>query len=106
MTDTVTNGRGGRQSDSPYFLRGLPPLALMRVARILKTGAVTYELDPFGDLTRRNWHLISSDEHLEHLMAHIVAYLLGDATEDHPGHIATRALFFLHQFIAERETTP
>lgn len=98
----VTNERGGKQSASPYFLRGLPPLALLRIGRVLKEGAEEYEADPFGDVTRRNWHRISSDEHLEHLMAHVVAYLHGDITEDHAGHIATRSLFFLRQYLVER----
>src|SRR5688500_2159631 len=68
------NERGGRQSSSPYFFRGLPPLAIRRIARVLKLGAAGdgtpehpgYEADPFGDVRARNWHKISSDEHLEH----------------------------------------
>lgn len=100
------NAAGGKQSASPYFLRGVPPLALLRVARILKEGADTYEADPFGDLSRRNWHLISSDEHLEHVLMHGVAYLQGDRSSDHAGHLATRALFFLHQHVSEKGDTP
>lgn len=105
--ETVTNERGGRQAGSPYFLRGLPPRAILRVARVLHDGALKYEPDPFGDLSKRNWLLISSDEHLEHLLTHAVQYLAGDDSEDHAGHIATRALFFLHQRLAEHpEWTP
>jgi hypothetical protein len=115
MTDTLTdvlngpvvaNDQGGKQSDSPYFLRGLPPLAVLRIARILKDGAGKYEADPFGDVTRRNWHLISSADHLEHVLMHAVALLSGDESADHAGHLATRALFFLHQHIAEKGLTP
>lgn len=98
---------GGRQSASPYLFRGLPPKALKRVARILKEGAAKYEADPFGDVTKRNWHKITSDSHLEHMLAHVVLLLEGDESEDHRGHIATRALFYLHQWLVEHpEETP
>lgn len=103
---TVTNERGGKQSASEYFLRGLPPLAILRVGRILKQGAETYEDDPFGDISVRNWHRITSDEHLEHLLEHVVKFLSGDQSEDHAGHIATRALFFLHQHVNEVRVMP
>lgn len=93
---TVTNERGGRQSALGVFLRGLPPKALMRIGRVLKEGAEKYESDPFGDITDRNWHKISADEHLEHLLVHVVKHLDGDTSEDHVGHISTRALFFVH----------
>lgn len=101
-----TNAAGGKQSSSPYFLRGLPPLALLRIARILREGAEKYEADPFGDVTSRNWHRIGSDDHLEHVLMHAVAYLRGDASADHAGHLATRAMFFLHQLIEERRQQP
>lgn len=102
----VTNENGAKQSGSPYFLRGLPPLALLRIARILKEGAEKYEADPFGDVTRRNWHGIASDDHLEHVLMHLVALLQGDTSADHAGHLTTRALFFLHQRLTERGETP
>lgn len=102
----TTNATGGKQSDSPYFLRGLPPKAALRIARILKEGAQRYEADPFGDISDRNWHHISSDEHLEHVLMHAVAILAGDESTDHAGHLATRAMFFLHQRLAERGETP
>lgn len=92
----VENSQGGKQSASPHFFRGLPVKALMWIARVLKYGAETYEPDPFGDVSTRNWHKITSDEHLEHLIEHVVKYLDGDQTEDHIGHIGTRALFFVH----------
>lgn len=99
----VENATGGKQSDSPFLLRGLPTRALFAVARILKVGAVKYEPDPFGDMTRRNWHKISSDEHLEHVLMHALAYVQGDRTAEHAEHMTTRALFFMHQLEVERE---
>jgi hypothetical protein len=105
--DVETNAQGGRQSASDYFLRGLPPLALLRIGRILKEGAAKYEPDPFGDVTQRNWHRITANEHLEHALTHMIKLLMGrdDEYEDHAGHFATRALFFLHQYIQERDQT-
>lgn len=100
------NERGGKQSASDHFLRGLPPRAILRVARILKRGAETYEADPFGNVLERNWHKVSANEHLEHLLKHIILELDGDTSEDHPGHIATRALFYLHQHLVERGLEP
>lgn len=102
----VMNERGAKQSDSPYFLRGLPPLALLRVSRILREGAEKYEADPFGNVTQRNWHGIPSGDHLEHALMHAVAFLHGDRSADHAGHLATRVLFFLHQWIAEQGEAP
>lgn len=104
--EIAVNEQGGRQSASDWFLRGLPPKALLRVGRILKTGAQKYESDPFGDVGTRNWHKIPAREHLEHLLTHIILELDGDTSEDHPGHIATRALFYLHQHLTERGEQP
>jgi hypothetical protein len=102
----IENERGGRQSSSPYFLRGLPIKALLRASRILKQGAETYEDDPFGDVTKRNWHLISSDEHLEHLLTHVLKVIDGDVSEEHAAHLVCRALFYLDRLIVERGETP
>lgn len=102
----AANENGSKQSASPYFLRGLPPLAALRIARILKEGAEKYEPDPFGDIGRRNWHGIRSEDHLEHVLMHTFALLSGDQSADHAGHLATRALFFLHQRLAESGETP
>jgi len=73
---------------------------------VLKEGAggtpekAGYEADPFGNIRVRNWHKITSDEHLEHLLAHAVAYLEAPSPT-HASHLATRALFFLHQYVTE-----
>lgn len=101
-----TNERGGKQAGSPYFLRGLPPQAILRIGRILKTGAATYEADPFGNVLTRNWHKITAEEHLEHLLTHATLHVAGDRQEDHASHLATRALFFLHQWLIENGETP
>jgi len=105
--DMTVNEAGGRQSGVPYFLRGLPPLAVLRVARVLRDGALSHEPDPFPeDLGERNWHKIPAGDHLDHLLVHIFKELVGDTSEDHAGHIATRALMFLEMRLRSRGEEP
>lgn len=93
------NGAGGRQGANPYYSAGLPPKAVLRVARVLKEGAASHEDDPFParleGVTERNWHKIHEVDHLDHLLVHLFKLLTGDTSEDHAGHLATRALMFL-----------
>lgn len=95
------NANGGRQSDSPYFFRALPPLALAAVARLMKEAAAKYDADtpggPYQNVLDRNWHKIDTWEHLEHVWHHLVAETAGDTSDDHLTHLACRALMALHQ---------
>jgi hypothetical protein len=104
--EVVENEQGGRQSGTPYFPRGLPPLALLRISRILMQGAHKYEPDPEGDVTVRNWHKIPSGKHLNAMIIHLIAVLMEEGSDDHAGHMATRAMFYLHQRLKERGETP
>ena len=95
-----TNPHGGHQSASPYFFRGLPPLALLVVAEIMKAAAAKYELDPEGpykNVLVRNWHKIEPWEHEEHALQHMLAHLAGDPQDDHLGHALTRLMMAVHQ---------
>lgn len=96
-----TNPHGGRQSASPYFFRGLPPLALAAVAALLKSGAEKYEAGayggPFADPIIRNWHKIEDWEHIEHALQHLIADLAGDTQDDHLTHACLRLMMALHQ---------
>lgn len=95
------NAAGGKQSDSPYFFRALPPLALAAIARCMKDAAVKYDSDtpggPFENVLDRNWHKIAAWEHLEHVYHHLIAEVAGDTSDDHLVHLACRALMALHQ---------
>lgn len=84
---TTVNERGGKQSASLYRCDLLPPLASLEVSKVLKHGA-----DKYGP---NNWHKISLDEHLNHMLVHVLAYLAGDGQDDHLGHMACRALMAL-----------
>src|SRR5262245_38136020 len=86
-TPTYANENGGRQSDIPFACHLLPASALLSVARILKDGADKYGPD--------NWRSIPRHEHLNHCLAHVLAHLAGDSSDDHLGHAATRLLFAL-----------
>lgn len=94
---TTVNARGGKQSALPYRFDLLPPLALAAVARVLEPGAKKY-----GEW---NWLRITTDDNLNHALAHSFAYVARDASEGHPiehlRHAACRVLMALE--IAERE---
>ena len=95
---TVTNDRGGRQSDSPYRTDLLQAHAVLHLAKIMKYGA-----DKYGE---NNWHAISEREHLNHALTHLLALLAGDAQDDHLGHAAWRVMAALDQRLSGRDKTP
>lgn len=93
------NEAGGKQSVSPYRLDLLPPLAILEVAKILKKGA-----DKYGAW---NWLQIQSDDHLNHMMQHVMAAIAGDTSEvdplEHARQAVCRAMFWLEMLLRERE---
>lgn len=95
----VENENGGRQSDSPYRFDLLPPLAVAKVAEILKHGSERY--------AEWNWMKISANSHLNRVLQHSMAYIAGDTQEgdpvEHAARVACRALFFLEMAIRERD---
>jgi hypothetical protein len=97
----TANANGGKQSATPYFFRGLSPVALAAVARLLADGAVKYDQDtpggPFADPTTRNWHKIEDWEHVEHAFQHLFADLAGDTSDDHLVHALCRLMMAVHQ---------
>lgn len=82
---TITLPNGARQSDSPGRADLLPPLSLLEIAKVLKYGAEKYEPN--------NWRGIPLEDHLNHVLIHLLAYLAGDRSDDHLGHAACRMLF-------------
>lgn len=82
---THINERGGGQSALPYRADLLPFTALLSISRVLKTGADKYGPD--------NWRKIDQDDHLNHALVHIMAWLAGDRQDDHLSHAACRMLF-------------
>lgn len=84
---TVTNAKGGSQSEVLYRLDLVDPKVILEVARVLKEGA-----DKYGE---ENWRLIDTKDHLNHLLIHTYAYLAGDKSDKHLSHIICRAIFAL-----------
>jgi hypothetical protein len=75
---------GAKQSHSPYRLDLIPALSLLDVAAVLSTGAAKYGAN--------NWRGISCDNHLNHALVHIYAFLSGDTQDNHLGHAACRMM--------------
>jgi hypothetical protein len=85
--ETTTNDAGGKQSKSLYRLDLLPAKATLAVGAVLDAGERKYGAD--------NWHKIPLSDHLNHLLIHVYAYLAGDRSDDHLGHMACRAMMAL-----------
>jgi hypothetical protein len=83
-----TNAAGGKQSASLYSLTAsFPHKAVLAVAKIVKYGLKKYTPD--------NWRLIGREDHLNHALVHVFAYLAGDRQDDHLEHAACRLLMAL-----------
>ena len=81
----VSNSKGGKQSATPYAMHLVPPTAILEVAKVLEYGAKRYGAN--------NWRDVDIDDHLNHVLAHIYAYLAGDDSDNHLSHAACRILF-------------
>jgi hypothetical protein len=57
---------------------------VIRVAKVLQFGADKYKAN--------NWRLIPQEEHLNHALIHIVAFLAGDTQDDHLDHALCRLM--------------
>jgi hypothetical protein len=79
-----TNDKGGKASKLPYAMTSIDPRALLSLAAAMAKGN-----DRHG---RDNWRLVNTDEHLNHALSHIYAWLAGDRQEDHLGHAFTRMM--------------
>jgi len=69
----------------------IPPLALLRVGLVMGEG-MKYEDEATGYV---HWKEQSAEYHLNRALRHAALYMSGDRTEDHAGHVATRALMWL-----------
>jgi hypothetical protein len=79
-----TNEKGAKQSASPYRCDLLDGPAILRLAAVLKYGADKY--------APNNWRGIPTNDHINHALVHIFAYLAGDTQDDHLGHFLCRAM--------------
>lgn len=81
------NADGGKQSQVDVRFDLIDARAMFEMAKVLDHGAKKYGAD--------NWRLIPVQDHLNHLLMHLFAYLAGDTTDDHLSHILCRATFAL-----------
>ena len=53
-----------------------------------------YGAEKYGeDFYHRNYTKIPAEEHINHAIAHLYAFLAGDESDDHLGHAIVRAMF-------------
>jgi len=82
-SDITTNEHGGRHSRLATRCDLLPPLAMLSLSRLLAEGVATY-----GE--RANWQALSSSEHIQHALEHMLRLMDGQDDEDHLQHAALR----------------
>lgn len=85
--NTVVNKQGGAQSEVFYRFDLIDAPALFTLAKVLDEGAKKY-----GE---NNWRKIGSQDHINHALIHLYAYLAGDNQDEHLEHAFTRIMFAL-----------
>lgn len=80
---TTENDNGGKQSVVEGRFDLIPPIAAFELAKVMEHGATKY--------APKNWMKIDVDSHLNHLLAHVFAYMAGDRQDDHLTHALARA---------------
>ena len=81
----ATNEKGGKQSDTPYGFHLMDAEASFALAKVLAYGAKRYARD--------NWRLVGIEDHLNHALQHIFAWMAGDEQDDHLEHALCRLHF-------------
>ena len=82
--EIVTNDQGGKQSKTAYGFHLMDADAILSLAEVLQYGASRYARD--------NWRKIPSEEHFNHMMIHYYAWLKGDKSDNHLGHMLCRCM--------------
>ena len=74
----------------------LPPHAVFAVAQVAKQGAEKYA----ETLWNRNYKRIPPEEHINHAVQHLFAYLAGDESDDHLSPVS-----YTHLDVYKRQAT-
>lgn len=85
----VTNSHGGKQSSTPYAFHLLPISSVFAAAEVAAYGASKYG----EDFSHRNYTKIPTEDHINHAIQHLYAYLAGDISDDHLAHAVVRTMF-------------
>jgi len=84
----VVNKRGGEHSYMAFAYHLLDPVAIQELAKVMAYGEKK-------GYKRDNWRLLSIDDHLNHTIMHLIAYMIGDKQDNHLEHAFTRLMFAL-----------
>ena len=85
----VVNEKGGKQSDTPYAFHMIPTSSIFAAAQTLGYGAKKY-----GEtINDRNYTKIPTEDHINHAIQHLYAFLAGDKQDDHLAHAIARCMF-------------
>lgn len=79
------NKLGGKQSEMLYDFTQIDAGSLFQLAGILHEGSKKYG--------KYNWKKIDTEDHLNHALQHVFAFLAGDYQDDHLGHAFCRLMF-------------
>ena len=77
------NGYG--RSHLPYRFDLIDAEAMFKMAGILDAGARKYGVD--------NWRGMQTEDHINHALSHLYAFLSGDRQDDHLEHALCRVMF-------------
>lgn len=85
----IENENGGKQSGTPFAFHMIPPIAMFKAAEVCGYGARKY-----GETyDNRNFTKIPVEEHVNHAIQHLYAWIAGDKSDDHLGHALVRCMF-------------
>lgn len=82
--ETVQNEQGGKQSATPYGFDCLDVGAIFATAKVLEEGRQKYG--------KGNWLKIPPEDHANHLLMHVFAWMAGDTSDEHLAHAMCRAM--------------
>jgi hypothetical protein len=100
-TAPVTENERGGLGSTALACSVLPGKAMLRLAGVFNNGARKYSAN--------NWRKVDMQDHIDHVLQHLFAYLAGDKQDDHLGHAFCRLAMAVEtedesfDFTAERQ---
>jgi hypothetical protein len=94
----TTNESGGKQSHLPYAFHLLDPKAMFALSAVMHEGAQKY--------TRDNWRKIPAEDHVNHALMHMFAWLAGDKQDKHLSHAFCRLMMAIAVEKEEQNVEP